>query len=81
MPTDDILTVAEAAAYAKLAPKTLRTWLKQGRLPGLRVGRHWRVERRVLLQFLRQQGRQAVQPHGDGTAQTSGTSRISDAHA
>jgi excisionase family DNA binding protein len=54
------LTVEEAAAYAKIAPKTLRRWLKGGQLPGLRVGRHWRVEKRALLRFLREQGQQAV---------------------
>jgi excisionase family DNA binding protein len=58
--SDDILTVEEAAAYAKIAPKTLRRWLKGGQLPGLRVGRHWRVEKRALLRFLREQGQQAV---------------------
>jgi len=58
--TDDILTVDEAAAYAKIAPKTVRRWLKGGQLPGLRVGRHWRVEKRALLRFLREQGQHAV---------------------
>jgi excisionase family DNA binding protein len=58
--TEEILTVHEAAAYAKIAPKTLRQWLRQGQLPGLRVGSQWRVEKRALLRFLRQQGQQAV---------------------
>jgi excisionase family DNA binding protein len=60
MPTDEILTVEEGAAYAKIAPKTLRQWLRSGRLPGLRAGRHWRVQKSALQRFLRQQGRQAV---------------------
>jgi hypothetical protein len=30
MNTDDIFTVEEGAAYAKIAPKTLRKWLKSG---------------------------------------------------
>jgi excisionase family DNA binding protein len=68
MPSDDILTVDEAAAYAKIAAKTLRRWLKGGQLPGLRVGRHWRVEKRTLLRFLRQQGQQAVKGGGGAHA-------------
>jgi excisionase family DNA binding protein len=60
MSTDDIFTVKEGAAYAKIAPKTLRKWLTSGQLPGLRAGRHWRVEKRALQRFLRQQGQHAV---------------------
>lgn len=60
MPTDELLTVEEGAAYAKIAPKTLRKWLRNGRLPGLRAGRHWRVEKRALQRFLREQGQQAA---------------------
>jgi excisionase family DNA binding protein len=58
--TDDILTVEEGAEYAKIAPKTLRKWLKSGQLPGLRAGRHWRVEKSALQQFLREQAQKAV---------------------
>jgi excisionase family DNA binding protein len=62
--TDEIWTVAEGAAYAKIAPKTLRQWLRNGRLPGLRAGRQWRVEKRTLQRFLRKQGQQAVKGAG-----------------
>lgn len=60
MNTDEIFTVQEGAAYAKIAPKTLRKWLKNGQLPGLRAGRHWRVQKSALQSFLREQGQQAV---------------------
>jgi excisionase family DNA binding protein len=60
MNTDEIFTVEEGAADAKIAPKTLRTWLKSGQLPGLRAGRHWRVQKSVLQRFLREQGQKAV---------------------
>jgi len=58
--TDELFTVEEGAAYAKIAPKTLRKCLKSGRLPGLLAGRHWRVEKRALQRFLREQGQYAV---------------------
>jgi excisionase family DNA binding protein len=58
--TTDILTVEEGAAYAKVAPKTLRKWLKSGALPGMRAGRHWRVEKHELQRFLRAQAQKSV---------------------
>jgi excisionase family DNA binding protein len=60
MNPDEILIVEEGAAYAKIAPKTLRKWLKSVQLPGLRAGRHWRVQKSALQRFLRGQGRKAV---------------------
>jgi excisionase family DNA binding protein len=60
MNTDEIFTVEEGAASARIAPKTLRKWLKSGQLPGLRAGRHWRVQKSALQRFLREQGQKAV---------------------
>jgi excisionase family DNA binding protein len=36
--TDELLTVAEAAALLKVSQVTLRRWIKQGRLAACRVG-------------------------------------------
>lgn len=36
--TDELLTVAEAAALLKVSQVTLRRWIKQGRLVACRVG-------------------------------------------
>ncbi len=41
--TEEALTVEEAAARLKVLPKTVRIWLREGRLPGVKLGRHWRI--------------------------------------
>jgi len=40
---DDLLTIPEVAARLRVRPKTVWAWVKTGRLPGVRVGRLWRV--------------------------------------
>jgi excisionase family DNA binding protein len=60
MDHDEILTLDEGAAYAKVAVKTLRKWLKSGQVVGLRAGRHWRVQKSALQQFLREKAQKAV---------------------
>lgn len=32
--------------------ETIRNWIDSGKLKGVKVGRHWRVRRRDLLNFL-----------------------------
>jgi excisionase family DNA binding protein len=37
------MTIEEAAPHLKIAPKTLRKWLREGMFPGVKVGRKWLV--------------------------------------
>jgi hypothetical protein len=60
MNTDEIFIVEDGAAYAKIAPKPLRKWLKSGQLSGLRAGRPWRMQKSALQRFLREQGQKVV---------------------
>jgi excisionase family DNA binding protein len=41
----DLLTVEEAAQRLKVTPYTIRKWLRQGRLRGIKVagGQRWRI--------------------------------------
>ena len=41
----ELLTVAEAAALAKVKPATIRTWIAEGKLAASRVGRRHRIRR------------------------------------
>ena len=41
----DYLTTRMAAAYASVAPGTLRRWIREGRLSTSRIGRYYRVKR------------------------------------
>ena len=38
-----MLTVDQVANLLKMKPTTIRTWLKEGKLNGVKVGREWRV--------------------------------------
>ena len=51
---EDLLTVEQAAAKLQIAPKTLKDWLRAGRLKGVRVGRLWRIKERDLEAFVDQ---------------------------
>jgi excisionase family DNA binding protein len=41
---DEVLTLDEAAQRLKLARKTVRDWVRAGKLPGFKLGRVWRVK-------------------------------------
>lgn len=43
LPQQKFLTVKEAAAILRISENTLYRQLHQGNLPGLRIGRQWRV--------------------------------------
>jgi excisionase family DNA binding protein len=50
--SDELLEVPEIARYLKVSDVTVYRWCKQGRLPALKLGRHWRVRRSALEAFL-----------------------------
>jgi excisionase family DNA binding protein len=45
MSQEEILTTEQAAKYLKVSERTIRMMLTQGRLPGAKIGRAWRVRR------------------------------------
>ena len=49
MESTNILTVKEVAAYLKLSVITVYKLLKEGNLPGFKVGSSWRVNKEDLL--------------------------------
>jgi excisionase family DNA binding protein len=49
---EDLLTVEQAAAKLQISPKTLKDWLRAGRLKGVRLGKLWRVKERDLEEFV-----------------------------
>jgi excisionase family DNA binding protein len=48
----EFLTVAQAAALFQVSHATVRRWLEEGTLPGLKISRHWRIHRPRLLAAL-----------------------------
>jgi len=49
---EQMLTVDQAAERVKVSPKTIRQWLRTGKLRGLRAGKFWRVLESDLEAFL-----------------------------
>ena len=48
----ELLTCEEAAAYLRLHPRTVGRLLKAGHLPGVKVGRQWRLRKADLDAYL-----------------------------
>jgi excisionase family DNA binding protein len=45
------ITVEQAAQRLQVTPNTIRTWIKQGRIPGNKIGRVYRIPEQALDQF------------------------------
>ena len=63
---DDIFTIKELADHLRVHPTTIYRLLRQGRLPGFRVGSNWRFNRTAIEQWERTQatGFEAPIAHG-----------------
>lgn len=49
---EELLTPKEAASILKVSPITIRSWLRSGRLKGVKVSNMWRVRRSDLDELL-----------------------------
>lgn len=47
-----LLTPEEAAERLAVSPKSIRKWLREGKLKGVRAGRLWRIRERDLEAFV-----------------------------
>jgi putative molybdopterin biosynthesis protein len=45
MSEHQLLTVPEVAEYLRIAERTVRDLIKRGQLPGVRIGKEWRIKR------------------------------------
>ncbi len=43
-----MITVEQAAERLQVKPNTIRTWIKQGRIPGCKIGRVYRIAEQAL---------------------------------
>jgi excisionase family DNA binding protein len=48
----DLFTAEQVAAILQLSPKTIKDWLRAGKLPGYKIGRVWRVRQEDLEAFI-----------------------------
>lgn len=49
----NILTIEQVAEMLQLNPQVVRQYLREGKLPGRKVGRHWRVVEEELTEYVR----------------------------
>lgn len=49
---DSVLTIDELSAYLKIAKSTLYKLAQENRLPGQKVGRHWRFRKETIDRWL-----------------------------
>lgn len=52
MVPEKVYTPEGAAEALMVSPKTIREWLRTGKLKGVKLGRLWRVRERDLQEFL-----------------------------
>ena len=53
----DLLGAEDVAKYLGVGPVTVYRWCKEGRLRCIKLGKHWRIRREALEDFLRQHER------------------------
>ncbi|TFD99400.1 helix-turn-helix domain-containing protein [Jeotgalibacillus salarius] len=52
--THEIMTVAQVAEYLQLSEMTTYKLVQTGKIPGFKIGRHWRVKRSDLETLIEQ---------------------------
>ena len=45
---NELLTVEEVAAFLRTTPNTIYRWLRAGKLPGVKLGKEWRIRQETL---------------------------------
>ncbi len=60
--SEDIFTIKELSEHLRVHPTTIYRLLRQGRLPGFRVGSNWRFNRAAIEQWERLQAAESPTP-------------------
>lgn len=72
-----ILTPEQAADHLQVSRRTVYTLLRQGKLPGKKIGGSWRLSTAALEEFLRHPDPQPPAPQASsGRPRTSRTTRV-----
>lgn len=54
VPEERFLTPEEVADMLRVSPRTVNRWLNQGKLPGVKIGSRWRIEREDFERFIQE---------------------------
>ena len=57
---DPVMTIDDLACYLKLSKSTLYKLCQEGRVPGQKVGRHWRFHKDTVDEWLKQNSKEAI---------------------
>ena len=50
--TNEVMTIDELAAYVKVSKSTLYKLVQNGKVPGQKIGKHWRFRREAIDRWL-----------------------------
>ena len=50
--TDEIMTITEVAEYLKISEVTTYKLVQEGKMPAFKIGRHWRIKKSDLTEFI-----------------------------
>lgn len=66
MPSEpqQVMTIDELAAYLQVAKSTLYKLAQEGKVPGQKVGKHWRFSRQVIDRWLAERQDDGNEPAG-----------------
>ncbi|MCX8038519.1 MAG: PTS sugar transporter subunit IIA [Candidatus Sumerlaeia bacterium] len=76
-----VLTVREVADILKLHPRTITKMVRSGEIPAIRIGRVWRFEESVVLEWFNRQIKQGTAGSAGPSANVhlwNGTTRVAD---
>ncbi len=53
-PSEALLSAEEVAEYFGVGTTTVYRWCREGRIPCMKIGKHWRVRREKLMAFTKE---------------------------
>lgn len=56
--SDEIMTISEVAEFLKISEITTYKLVQEGKIPAFKVGRHWRIVKNDLTEFIEKQKRE-----------------------
>ena len=59
---DQVFTIDDLAAYLKVSKSTLYKLAQEGKVPGQKVGRHWRFRRETIDRWLDHSNERSPKP-------------------
>ena len=51
----ELMTLSEVAEYLKIAERTAYGWVKEGKLPGFKLGSAWRFDKADIQKWVQEQ--------------------------